>query len=85
MKCANQNCKHETKYLRSGTLHSIDCDPPEYLANGHVVRQKVVWLCEGCSREFRVDTWRPPGEQIHARSRVYTAVRAAEMITKSAA
>lgn len=68
MKCANPLCNREERYFRSGTLHSIDCDPPEYVADGDVARQKVIWLCERCSRNFRVDTWRPPGEQLHARS-----------------
>jgi len=67
MKCANPHCNREEKYFRSGTLHMIDCDPYESLRNCEPVRQKVVWLCESCSQKYRVQTWRPPGEQIHAR------------------
>lgn len=91
MKCANPLCSREEHYFRSGTLYSVDYDPPEYLANGHVARQKVVWLCEICSRNFRVQTWRPPGEQICALNQERAAPRQARAeielkeVSKSAA
>lgn len=65
MKCANPLCDREDRYFRSGTLHVIDCDPSEQLLSGRPGCRRVVWLCERCSRDFRVQTWRPPGEQIH--------------------
>jgi len=86
MKCANHLCNREELYFRSGTLHSIDFDPPEYLADGHVMRQKVIWLCDRCSRNFCVDTWRPPGEQLHMRTlKGLQVTQVNTKITKSAA
>lgn len=76
MKCANPLCDREERYFRSGTLHAIDCDLSEQRVNGQATRKKVVWLCDGCSRNFRVQTWRPPGEQIHACSTKRASVRA---------
>ncbi len=86
MKCANPLCEHEELYFRSGTLHSIDCAPAEYLANGHVVRQKVIWLCEECSGKFIVNTWRAPGEQLQLRERKRPWIHHGDReITRSAA
>jgi len=86
MKCANPLCNREELYFRSGTLHSIDYTSAEYLVEGQVVRQKVIWLCERCSHNFRVDTWRPPGEQLHAHDRKGTpAANSLRDVTRSAA
>ena len=68
MKCANFLCSSEELYFRSGTLHAIDCEAAEFVADQRVVRQKVIWLCDQCSQDFIVDTWRPPGQQLHARN-----------------
>lgn len=76
MKCANRFCDREDRYFRSGTLHAIDCDLSEQLVNGQPACRRVVWLCESCSRDFRVQTWRPPGEQIHACNSKHASVKA---------
>lgn len=67
MKCANRLCKAESLYFRSGSLHAVDCVDEEITDGKPILRQKVIWLCENCSNLFAIDTWRQPGEQLHAR------------------
>jgi hypothetical protein len=65
MKCANRLCNSEALYFRSGSLHAIDYISTEQeTADEPILRQKVIWLCDNCSRLFTVDTWRPPGKQL---------------------
>ena len=61
MKCANPLCRTEALYLRSGTLHSIDC------IEGEAIRRQIIWLCEICNQQFTVEPWRSPGEQLQRR------------------
>jgi hypothetical protein len=57
MRCANPQCHTESDYLRSGSLYQIAGDSPG--------RQgRFIWLCSHCSPRFRVETWRPPGQQL---------------------
>jgi hypothetical protein len=75
MKCANWLCSAESLYFRSGSLHAVDCIAGEEQAEGEpILRQKVIWLCENCSGLFTIDTWRPPGEQLHAQKPVLRIV-----------
>lgn len=68
MKCANRLCDAESLYFRSGSLHAIDdIGTGELMDQEPFLTQKVIWLCENCSSLFTIDTWRPPGEQLHAR------------------
>jgi hypothetical protein len=53
MKCANRLCDSEALYFRSGSLHAIDCiAAEERIEDEPVLRQRVIWLCEKCSRLF---------------------------------
>ena len=63
MKCANPLCQTEALYLRSGTLHSIDCQEEET----HTVKRRIIWLCDSCEQLFSVEPWRSPGEQLQKR------------------
>lgn len=63
MQCANPLCHAESKYFRSGSLHSINyVDQTEM--NDNRGQQRLIWLCGDCSRRFVVETWRPPGQQL---------------------
>jgi len=62
MKCANPLCQSETLYLRSGTLHSIDCED-----EGQTIKRRIIWLCDDCRQHFAVEPWRSPGEQLQPR------------------
>ncbi len=62
MRCANPSCSCESLYLRSGGLYWIN--PAR---NDNQTSRKIIWLCRECSKHFVVETWRPPGEQIHLR------------------
>lgn len=75
MKCANCLCNAESLYFRSGSLHAVDCIATEEQVEGKaILRQKVIWLCENCSNLFTIDTWRPPGQQLHAHKLVLRIV-----------
>jgi hypothetical protein len=67
MKCANPHCRTETLYLRSGTLHSIDCVEGE---GEDAISRRIIWLCELCSQVIAVEPWRAPGEQLRPRSKL---------------
>ena len=60
MVCANPECRHESSYLRSGSLYWVD----EHPVSGKSERRRFIWLCSDCARKFRVETWRPPGSQL---------------------
>jgi len=63
MRCANAKCQTETLYFRGGSLHCLDRyeDAP---VGAKQVRRQLVWLCPDCSRDFVVEGWREPGEQL---------------------
>ncbi|RXS96558.1 hypothetical protein [Silvibacterium dinghuense] len=61
MHCANPSCQVEAKYFRSGSLHSVDCGQG---GQKQEKRQRIVWLCPHCTREWTVESWRPAGEQL---------------------
>jgi len=65
MKCANPLCPTEALYLRSGTLHSIDCLEEE----NQTVKRRIIWLCDSCNQLFTVEPWRSPGEQLQQRAK----------------
>lgn len=60
MLCANPNCRHESHYLRDGSLYCVDDAEVE---GGHQHR-RFIWLCKTCAPKFHVETWRPAGEQL---------------------
>lgn len=63
MRCANAKCQTETLYFRGGSLHCLDrCDDAP--AGAKLERRQLVWLCPDCSRDFVVECWRAPGEQL---------------------
>ena len=49
--CANPRCGAEFKRLGQGRLFIKPEDPK---ANANASRQKVIWLCDSCAREFEV-------------------------------
>jgi hypothetical protein len=63
LQCAIPKCGGHEKSLRSGTLHLVD----SVRGDGRVSK-KIVWLCESCTEQYTVQTWRAPGEQIRLRS-----------------
>lgn len=63
MRCANPGCQAEAIYFRSGSLHWIDKLPQ--LAGAPQIRAtRLIWLCDECSRNLVVQTWRPAGQQL---------------------
>jgi hypothetical protein len=60
--CANPDCHAEFKRMGQGTLFVCPSDP-EVTVNH--LRQRVVWLCDACAREFEMP-------QIAARQRAYS-------------
>ena len=65
MQCANPMCDAQSLYFRSGSLHTIDFfggSEPE----AQEIKQRIIWLCEECSRRFAVEVWRPPGQQLRS-------------------
>jgi len=74
MKCANPLCRTEALYLRSGTLHSIDCLEEK----SDTVKRRIIWLCESCNQLFVVEPWRSPGEQLQMRPKSALPQPAAE-------
>jgi hypothetical protein len=68
MNCANPQCKAESKYFRSGSLHCIDCgEGTDSRCRGE--RRRLIWFCRNCSDDWSVETWRPAGQQICRRRR----------------
>lgn len=49
--CANPKCEAEFKRLGEGKLF-IQPDNPS--ANANRLRQKAIWLCNACAREFEL-------------------------------
>jgi hypothetical protein len=66
MRCGNPLCRAEGMYFRNGSLRCVDC-AERSPGNANVVRRQVIWLCQRCSDDLTVETWRPPGEQIRPR------------------
>ena len=62
MRCGNSDCRAEAMYLRSGSLYYIDMrDAGSACGNG---RKQLIWLCAECSQHYKVETWRPAGQQL---------------------
>jgi len=61
--CAVPGCNVQEKYLRAGSLHTVDL-----LVEGKVT-PRIVWFCHDCSASHTAQTWRPAGEQIQSRLR----------------
>jgi hypothetical protein len=70
MKCANPDCDAEGLYLRSGSLYALDFVTASQEAKEDIaITRKIVWLCGKCTTELKVETWRPPGQQLQPRGR----------------
>ena len=63
LECAIPKCGGREKFLRSGTLHLADV-----VREDGGVAKKMIWLCDGCTQRYTVQTWRAPGEQILPRT-----------------
>ena len=66
MRCGNPLCQAESMYFRNGSLHCVDCEE-RGPGNAKATKRQVIWLCQRCSEDLTVETWRPPGEQIRRR------------------
>ena len=66
MRCANPECRTESKYLRSASLYWIH----ERSSGGEVAKGRFIWLCSMCAAEYVVETWRPAGQQLRRRRSV---------------
>ena len=64
--CAS--CEQNALYLREGSVFYIDLPNPEDQSGRTVCARRTIWLCRSCSRRLRVETWRPPGEQLCVRA-----------------
>jgi hypothetical protein len=65
MTCANPECGAQALYLRSGGIYHVDfLGAPGNAGEGQIIRRRVIWLCDTCTRLLSVETWRPPGEQV---------------------
>jgi hypothetical protein len=65
MTCANPACDAETLYLRSGGIYAVELLDGAGGAGGcQIIQRRVIWLCDACTEQFAVETWRPPGEQL---------------------
>ncbi len=66
MTCANPACGAQALYLRSGGIYNVDFLGASGNAGEgqHVRRGVIIWLCDTCVRQFSVETWRPPGQQV---------------------
>lgn len=65
MRCANPACGVETLYLRSGRIYAVDfLGATGGAGECQIIQRRVIWLCDACTEEFAVETWRPPGEQV---------------------
>jgi hypothetical protein len=60
--CAS--CEQNALYLREGSVFYIDHPNREDQSGRTVCARRTIWLCRSCSRRLRVETWRPPGEQL---------------------
>lgn len=63
MQCENPECKAEAMYMRSGSLYYIDLREIAGAVRG-AERKRLIWLCGDCSQHYRVETWRPAGQQL---------------------
>lgn len=64
VKCVNPACTAETLYLRSGGIYAVDFLDGAAAGGCQIILRRVIWLCDACSRQFAVETWRPPGQQV---------------------
>ena len=62
LECAIPECRGRERFLRSGTLHLVDV-----VREDGSIAKRMIWLCDGCTSRYVVQTWRPPGEQIRPR------------------
>lgn len=80
MRCANPECRMESAYLRSGTLHWIE----EQRVDAGEKRGRFIWLCSICAPKFVVQSWRPPGQQLQPLAVQQPAIGAARIPPQSA-
>lgn len=74
MTCANPACGTRSLYLRSGGIDAVHfLGGSENTGECQMIQQRVIWLCDACTGEIAVETWRPPGEQLRPSRRPHTA------------
>jgi hypothetical protein len=69
MRCANLNCRAMADHLLMGTLALVEFetapdDRISHAAGGFpicIARTRYFWLCETCSRLFRIRRWNSSG------------------------
>jgi hypothetical protein len=66
LRCANRGCSRESLYFRDGNLFLVDREGSDLTMSPAQRTQQTVWLCPRCCAAARVESWRPPGEQIRA-------------------
>jgi hypothetical protein len=65
MKCVNPLCGAETLCLRSGSIFAANfLGETRGAGECQIIQRRVIWLCDACTEEFAVETWRPPGEPV---------------------
>jgi hypothetical protein len=71
MRRANLTCGTKTLYLRSGRIYEIDfLGEAGIPGECQITLRRVIWLCEACTGNITVETWRPPGEQVRPSRRI---------------
>ena len=69
MRCANAKCHAVMQDLQGGTMRMLELEvpPEERITRSEwgfpvlCVPAKYFWLCENCSRIFRIRRWTPAG------------------------
>ncbi len=69
MRCANFNCRAMADQLLMGTLTLVEFEtaPDDRISHAsggfpiYVTRTKYFWLCETCSRLFKIRRWNASG------------------------
>ena len=74
MKCANPTRDAEALSLRSGKIFAVDfLGGAEGAGECQIIQRRVVWLCDACTEQLAVETWRPPEEQMRPSRSSFTS------------
>jgi hypothetical protein len=66
IRCANPLCGRRTLHLREGGVFLIDGTSSEKHSARTLLSRRTIWLCRSCCRRVKVESWRPPGEQLRS-------------------
>lgn len=64
IQCANPSCMQRALYLREGGVFYIDRPSGGDESGKTGLSRRTIWLCRLCCTRVRVESWRPPGEQL---------------------